>query len=173
MSEEWRDIDGYEGRYQVSDAGRVRSLDLISRSGRFCAGRVLKQGIDEQGRPRIDLKRDGERRNLKVCRLVARAFIGKAPSDTECCHENGNPGDNRKTNLRWGTHQSNVDDTLRHGNRLHGVLISWSILTDEKIEAARHLRNAGLTYGQIAERLGVNRMTVWDALNGRTWKAIA
>jgi hypothetical protein len=169
MSEEWRDVVGYEGFYQVSDAGRVRSIRRVCRDGQSRGGKLLKQSTDENGRPRVDVKVDGTHRNFKVCRLVALAFLGTPATDQEVCHGNGNAADNRLDNLRWDTHQANVDDTARHGTRLQGERIPWSKLTPGRIAGARVLIAEGNTYAAVGAILGVSAMTVWDALNGRAW----
>lgn len=115
MTENWRDIPGYVGTYQVSDLGRVRSLDRIDGRGRARKGLVLKQSIDVDGRPNIGLRNKRHR----VCRLVLIAFKG-LPSDADkvhydSCHINGDPTDNSLSNLRWGTRSMNVRDSVRHG----------------------------------------------------------
>ena len=100
-NEQWRDIDGYDGMYQVSDLGRVRSL-------KFGKVRVLRARKNRKGYLRLDLSRDGNRKNASVHRLVAHAFI---PNDddnkTQINHINEDKTDNRAVNLEWCTAQYN------------------------------------------------------------------
>ncbi|MBF6326798.1 MULTISPECIES: NUMOD4 motif-containing HNH endonuclease [Nocardia] len=105
---EWRDIPGFEGRYQASDAGLVRSL---------AQGRILKPEIQSQDRHmRVALYGDHGRRRALVHRLVLETFVGPAPSDRPICrHLNGNPQDNRLANLQWSTHSQNAIDKVEHG----------------------------------------------------------
>ncbi|QDF19244.1 hypothetical protein SEA_STICKYNOTE_47 [Corynebacterium phage Stickynote] len=105
MNEEWRDIEGHEGLYQVSNTGMVKSLR---------SGNILKENSVECGHQRINL---GRRENgLWVHRLVLEAFVGPCPPWMECCHNNGDPSDNRVENLRWDTKKSNMADRRKHGN---------------------------------------------------------
>lgn len=91
---------GTEGKYQVSDEGRVR---------RAATGRVLKQQVDE-GYCRVQLRVDGRTRNVGVHVLVLTTFTGPRPPGYETCHGPGGRSDNRHTNLRWGTHTENMAD---------------------------------------------------------------
>ena len=104
MSEEWRDIDGHEGLYQVSNAGKVKSLR---------SGKILKTYSDKWGYRRIDLGR--RERGLSVHRLVLEAFVGPCPPGMECCHNDGDNTNNRVENLRWDTKRSNRQDRNKHG----------------------------------------------------------
>lgn len=112
--ERWRAVPGYAGRYEVSDRGRVRSL--VSKWGPLMAPDLLDPSPGHGGYVWIRLT-DGE--GGKVDRgahaLVLSAFVGPCPDGMEACHRDGNPANNRLANLRWDTHQSNVDDTVRHG----------------------------------------------------------
>lgn len=123
MSEAWRPVRGYEGLYEVSDQGRVRSLDRIvgaARGGtKRMKSRVLQPRPLKRGYQRVSLSRDGRPRDVYIHRLVAEAFLGECPPGSEVCHRNGDPGDNRVLNLRWGSHGSNVQDTVTHGR--HGM----------------------------------------------------
>ncbi|MDV2474211.1 hypothetical protein F8M49_29970 [Rhodococcus zopfii] len=118
MSEEWRAAVGWEGLYEVSDAGRVRSLDraVEQRNGRIypVRGRTLKPAAVKQHLV-VGLCRNGIQSNTKVHRLVLEAFAGPAPTGMVCCHNNGDGTDNRLENLRWDTLSSNSQDTVRHG----------------------------------------------------------
>lgn len=105
MNEEWRDIDGHEGLYQVSNTGKVKSLR---------SGKILKTDSGEWGHQRVNLGR--RERGLRVHRLVLEAFVGPCPPGMECCHNNGDPSDNRVENLRWDTKKANVADRRKHGN---------------------------------------------------------
>ena len=117
--ESWLPIAGYEGSYEVSDLGRVRSLDrLVPHGARLMRvdGRILKQLVNSRsGYLAVSLCLGGKNHTFTVHRLVANAFLGPRPELLECCHSNGDPLDNRAANLRWDTHQANVDDAVAHG----------------------------------------------------------
>lgn len=126
ICEIWKPIPGYEGYYEVSDQGRVRSIDrIISGENRGSAysrtfhGRVLLQGSDRYGYSKACLSKDGAKWNAGVHRLVLMAFVGPCPDGMEACHNNGEPTDNRLSNLRYGTKSENRRDTISHGNDFH------------------------------------------------------
>lgn len=118
-AETWCPVPEFEGRYEVSDQGRVRSLDMRIGAGsptgtRLLRGRVLKQYAD-QGYARVVLTVNGKRHMRTVHRLVAAAFLGPRPDGMETCHNNGDSLDNRVENLRYDTHSENQLDVVRHG----------------------------------------------------------
>ena len=119
MNEEWRPVVGWEGLYEVSDQGRVRSSDRTvhcknGRTQRY-KGRVLKPRKSRDGHLRVYLCREGKPRNKSVHRLVLEAFVGVCPEGMECLHADGNPENNRVANLRWGTCSENALDSVNHG----------------------------------------------------------
>lgn len=119
MTEQWKPVVGFEGLYEVSSRGRVRSLPH-SAPGRpgvvmHFAGKVLPGSVNPQGYIEVGLSRDGVRTLRKVHRLVLEAFVGPRPDGTEGCHGDGDPGNNRLTNLRWDTRSANTYDKVRHG----------------------------------------------------------
>ena len=116
----WKDVPGYEGQYQVSNKGRVRSLDReieqMSRWGtpykKSVKGITLRPGRMPAGHVSVSL---GRCNSQCVHKLVLLAFAGPAPEDHECLHANGDPSDNRLENLRWGTRSDNIRDAVHHG----------------------------------------------------------
>lgn len=112
--ERWRAIPGYEGSYEVSDLGRVRSLDRITRDGKRVRGCVLKPFTMPSGHLRVGLSH-GPGQTKKVHRLVLEAFVGPCPPEMEALHRNGVPADCRLANLRWGTKSENARDQIAHG----------------------------------------------------------
>ena len=121
MTERWKDVPGYEGYYQVSDQGRVRSLPRVvhrrNGSRQRIPGRLLQLRLSACGHPRVALCCCGRRRDRPIHQLVLEAFVGLCPVNMEGCHNNGIHTDNRLLNLRWDTHKSNMEDTGRHGVR--------------------------------------------------------
>ena len=117
MSEEWRDVVGYEGLYQVSSEGRVKSLErtFIDNSGRkrYVKERILKPGADRGGYLRIDLCASGKRKMFSVHRLVCEAFHDNPENKLDVNHINENKTDNRACNLEWSTRRENIN----HGTR--------------------------------------------------------
>jgi len=117
MTEEWRPVVGHEGFYEVSDQGRVRSLDRIIQ-GRLVRphrvkGRVLKAS-PTNGRPMVHLCENGTKTGRQVGPLVLEAFVGQKPPGQQCCHWDDDPTNNRLENLRWGTPIQNAADRLRN-----------------------------------------------------------
>ena len=116
--EQWLPVPGYEGHYEVSDHGRVRSLDrTVLRCGRTMRVRgEMKALVDNgQGRKRVYLSKDGQMRRLQIHRLVLSVFVGPCPEGMEACHNDGNPANNHVENLRWDTGSANMHDKRRHG----------------------------------------------------------
>lgn len=109
-AEEWRPVVGYEGRYEVSNTGLVRSL-----LGR--APRILRPGLDSRGDGYqiVALHRNHRQTTCKVHVLVARAFIGERPNGHEIRHLDGRSQHNCSANIAYGTHSQNEQDKLRHG----------------------------------------------------------
>ena len=123
LSEGWRAVVGYEGYYEVSDRGRVRSLersfvDSIGRTRKF-PGVEMSTPIGSGGYPSVYLKRSGSVFSTAVHRLVADAFLGAKEVGQEVCHKNGNKFDPRASNLRWGSRSSNILDEVKHGTHVN------------------------------------------------------
>lgn len=116
MSDEaWRPIPGYEGAYEASDLGRIRSLDRITDRGRRWKGRIMTPTPMRSGYLIVTLWRDGSQTRHLVHRLVLYAFHGLPSPGHETLHANGDRRDNRLANLSWGTHADNQRDQLAHG----------------------------------------------------------
>jgi hypothetical protein len=115
--ERWKPVVGHEGCYEVSDLGRVRSLDrTITRNGLpvRLRGRMLRQYTRDKvdNRYSVTLAQGDQRR---VHHLVLEAFIGPRPDGLIGCHNDGNCQNNKVANLRWGTYSSNARDQIKHG----------------------------------------------------------
>lgn len=121
MEESWKPVVGWEDSYEVSDKGRVRSVDRIieTKTGdQHLKGKVLSPAY-YKGYPRVNLCKNRKGRSAWIHRLVLEAFVGPCPANHEACHWNDNPSDNRLENLRWGTRADNTLDKVRNGNHLN------------------------------------------------------
>lgn len=100
-------MKGFEGRYQVSVDGEMKSLERISPQGYLLKERILKLGKSTNGYLRVSLHKDGKRKNYSVHRLVAQAFIPNPDNLPEVNHINEDKMDNRVENLEWCSHKFN------------------------------------------------------------------
>lgn len=174
--ENWKPILGYEGCYEVSDHGRVRSLarkDTYG-SGRPVSQRILKisMGGCRPGfrYPQVTLRR----RSQLVHSLVMQAFVGPPPPGMQVCHKDGNRLNNKLSNLRYGTSRSNADDRAKHGRwkpvGTKGEAHPNSKVTEDEVRAIRAwpYRKPGLR----KQWPHIGESTIGFIRSGRSWKHV-
>lgn len=161
--ENWQPVVGWDGWYEVSDLGRVRSLPRASGH----RGRVLKHCITPKHYPQVVLCRPGVRpKSYGVHRLVLETFVGPCPDGTEACHNNGVWADCRLVNLRWDTRKSNHADKLKHGTHNGGTRHYRALFTPEQ---ARQIRAMAGSHAAIAKKLGVSTTCVQKIKSGKSY----
>lgn len=125
VTEVGRPVVGYEGIYEVSSMGRVRSLerDIVERGGkrRHWTSQTLMLHLTEKGYHQVYLQGGRQRR---LHQLVAEAFLGPCPPGCEVRHRNGDHGDSRLLNLEYGTRSQNVRDAIEHGTHNHASKVA-------------------------------------------------
>jgi hypothetical protein len=167
MPERWLPVPGYEGFYEVSDRGRIKSLARVVRRKNGVTlsipERILKPVAFRTGHLLVSLARDGEYKQRPVHRLVLQAFVGPCPDGLEACHGDGDPANNRLKNLRWDTRASNIADRLDHGAHQLGERNPQAKLTEADVLA---IRADPRPQRKIAADYGVNR-TVVSRIKGR------
>lgn len=173
--EEWRPVLGWEGFYEVSSQGRVRSADRTvftpdSPKGpyyRKYRGRVLRQGLNVHGRHCVGLSSREGRYTVSVHVLVCEAFYGPRPSPNhDAAHNDGRPSNNFVNNLRWATKKENMADKLIHGTHNRGERHGNSKLT---ADAVREIKASSESHAALGRAFGVNYRTIFDIRSGKIW----
>ena len=125
MKEEWRDIEGYEGYYQVSNFGRVKSLDRIQTQkrgnkyyNRKYKSQIIKSYLTHKGYCAIGVTKNNKHKNFAVHRLVAKAFIPNPKNKPQVNHIDGNKENNRVDNLEWNTGSENLKHAYKNKLKL-------------------------------------------------------
>lgn len=157
MKEIWKDIEEYEGFYQISTLGRVK---------RVATGRILKNGKNRGGYLYVDLCKNGKRKNHKIHRLVAKAFIPNPENKPEVNHVDEDKTNNMVSNLEWSTRKEN----LNHGTRNERVAKAISKIKSIPI-IATNLKTGDSRefYGsrECARQLGLDQSHITKVLKGR------
>ena len=179
MSEIWKDIPDFEGSYQVSNMGRVRSLDRVvtykdGRVGKY-KGKVLKPYVNKStGYEHLNLSNDGKGNTKTVHRLVLEAFKPHVNmNNLDVNHIDGNKLNNHLTNLEWLTRRDNIlhahDIGLvdNKGERGHNAKLSNANVLEilERLNTGSSQRVIGLDYG-------VSRSCIADINAGITWRLV-
>jgi hypothetical protein len=172
MIEEWRDVAGYEGRYQVSSLGRVKSLDRVVRTkdGRLFSlrGIVLRDSPGTHGYPMLDLSKNGQRKRIGVHIIVARAFIGPTPPGQEVRHQDGDRLNRRADNLEYGTRSQNQLDRNRHGTDNRGERNGNARVTIAQVKEIRSLCGS-IPQHEIARLYGISQQTISGIATRKRW----
>lgn len=153
MEEIWKDIEGFEELYQVSNLGRVK---------RVTTGRILKSRKDIDGYLYVNLCKNGKHKTHRIHRLVAQAFIPNPENKPQINHIDEIKTNNMVSNLEWMTAKENSNHGTRNerSNRKRSIpIISTNIKTGESQEF----------YGtnECARRLGLNQPSITSVLKGR------
>lgn len=169
MQEIWKDIPDYEGLYQVSNLGRVKSLDraIEYSNGKtvFTKGKIIKQNKDKHDRLRLRLSKNNKGKNYFVHTLVALAFIGDRPDGYVVAHCDGNNNNNKLSNLRYDTITENAIDMYRHGKKVS--IGKFSI--EDVIEIRRLYENNIFNSVELAEKYDVRHSTIGKIVRRETF----
>lgn len=175
--EKWKPIAEFEETYEVSDRHRVRSQYVPRGRGKLgVVWRILKQTLDDYGRPVVTLYLRGKRRHFRVSHLVADAFLPPKSSDDQVLrHLNDDPTDNRLENLAWGTYSDNMADSIRNGKfrTSKGNANGMAKLTEDNVREIRRLYATGnFTQRELALRFGVSHATIGRIVRREIWKHV-
>ena len=151
MTEEWRDVAGYEGLYQVSNYGNVRALERVASNGQTYPLSILTPRTDKSGDMSIRFSREGVRRRFMVGRLVLEAFDRPPGRGFICFHKDGDKENNHLSNLCWVTRALNEHDVRR-------IRDDYSL--------------GGVTHAGLAARYRVSVRTITYVLSHETWKGV-
>lgn len=160
----WKDVEGLEGLYQISNLGRVKSLSKLvnckNGSKRKTNERVLKPTITKLGYSRIQFGKKGKHKFIH--RLVAEAFIPNPGNLPQVNHKNHDKSDNRVENLMWGNASKNKIHDFDTGN-------FKKKLSKEEVLEIRNLIKEGENTQKIANLYNLSRRSVQQIKSGETW----
>lgn len=165
--EEWRDIKGYEGVYQVSNLGNVKSLDRVMHTKnngiRKVKGKVLKPHVETLGYLSVALAMNGTRVFARIHRLVAEAFISNEQKKSEVNHKDGNKSNNTVSNLEYATHSENMQHAVRSGLKKRAYPVEMiDRTTGEVLRTFQSIHSA-------SQYLGKSSMNnIWSCATGKT-----
>lgn len=181
--EVWKAIPGYEGYYEASNTGVIRSVDRLVPHGIHgtCkqTGRVLKYALDAKGYPRVALSDGTKLRTYTIHRLIALTFMGLRPEGYQINHISGIKTDNSTTNLEYCTQSENALHSFRLGLQKPkpGSTNHMAKLNEDQVKTIRAIAvRGGRYYGrkELARRFGVSESTIKEVVTGSKggWKHV-
>jgi hypothetical protein len=171
--EQWRPVAGYEGAYEVSSLGRVKSLARIDCRGHRVKQRILRQSASPAGYTGVWLQVDGVRQYVKTHNLVAEAWVPGRDALHRCVHHvDRDRSNNAASNLRWVTPSENNLISAANGQPLIGSQRPTAKLCEEDILPICELYDWGDTIKDIAEMYGVSANVIGTVVRGKSWRHI-
>ena len=176
--EVWKAIPGYEGYYDGSNQGRIRSYWQRIYLGKYGSRvvlnnipqKLLKYKVDRRsGYFVVGLHKDGKSKSFWVHKIILITFRGPCPPGMEGCHNDGVPLNIHIDNLRWDTHRNNILDRQKHGTNINGERNGQAKLTEINVRYAKNLLEQGLSQGKIGKILGVSQTSIHKIATGKKW----
>lgn len=169
----WLPVVGFEGLYEVSNYGSVRSLVRVAMANygeRKYGGKNIRPILRKaDGYLVVNLYKDNKRSQKTLHVVVAEAFHFKAFPELECCHNNGIKADCRSENLRWGTRKENSKDKEIHGTKIEGSKSPNAKLNEEQVIEIRAAKGSKV---EIAKAYGVSDQLIGKIKRREAWSHI-
>lgn len=176
MKEVWKPVVGYEGVYEVSNAGNIRRIPRNLKRIYPWAGYRKRTGSSSPCYPCVVLCHHGKPKVFRVHHLVMHAFIGKRPMGKESNHKNGDPDDASLKNLEYLTHSENITHARRILKKPGGTCPgskNWrAILTESEVIKMRRLFESAIPIAMIAPRFRISRSQAWKIVHRQSWRHI-
>lgn len=161
----YKDIQGYEGFYQISNLGNVKSLrrenEYIMKGGKTTKGNYITYSVN--------LRKKGIGRKFYIHQLVAKHFIKNPLNKKEVNHKDNNPHNNKASNLEWVTHDENMKHAMKSNRIVKGEKSGMSKLKDEDVVEIYKTKTDAL---ELSKKFNVTRETIYSIRRGQTWKHI-
>lgn len=171
----WKDIPQYEGMYQASNLGNIKSLKRKKWNGfdyQEVIEKILSQKLHE-GYKYVNLCKKGEQKLIGVHRLVALAFLNNPDNKKYVHHKDNNPQNNNVDNLEWCTQKENISYSVQQGRFNQGTLSPRTKFTEADItEIRKRIESKEISQNKIAKELGVSQNCISEIVNRKTWKHI-
>lgn len=169
-------IPGYP-RYAINESGTVlsacvRGRPSVKNNRSWKDSKHLKPTTSRDGYHSVKLCHDGQSRRVTVHILVLTTFVGPCPSGMECRHIDGNPANNHKDNLAWGTRSENSQDKLLHGTHSRGDRSGLAKLTTADVLAIRARAANGESNVDIAKDFLVHETSICLIVRRKRWKHV-
>lgn len=176
MTVQYRQVVGYEG-YRVGDDGSVwtcrKQMGGRKKGYRFSnEWKRMRFNHHAFGYPMVCLYRNGKPKTIAAHTLVLSAFVGARRKGLVCRHLDGDPRNNKLSNLAWGTYKENEADKERHGTRCRGSGIHGATLADDLVLEIRHRYANGDPLESLASSFNTTRTNICQIAIGATWKHV-
>lgn len=174
-NEVWVPIPGYEGLYEASSRGALRSLDRRGKHGKGFAlkrGKTLSQALMPSGYRYASLSKDGVLAQFSVHRLVCMSFIGERPPGHDICHYDGDRANNHIENLRYDTKKANAQDKRRHSTNNDGDTNPRAKLIAKQVLEIFARCEEGEDQHSLAKEYEISSVTINHIATGRTWGSV-
>lgn len=179
MKEIWKDIPGYEGYYQASSCGRIKSIQrLVNTHNQFRKSlmnireRILKPATNRHGYSIVVLYINNTQKTISVHRLVARTFIPNPLGKIQVNHIDGIKSNNHVENLEWNTNSENVKHSF--STNIRPPTYGNSKLTEEQVREIRRLYEImGWKQSDIARKFNVYKTLIHKIVHNETWKHLS
>jgi len=167
MTEIFKTIPGFKGRYKASKRGQI--LSCAPQKGE----RIISQRPNKDGYYTVTIGTKGRRKALRVYRAVAETYIPNPENKPEINHIDGNKTNNNVSNLEWCTHKENVMHAIATGLFCDGEDHRDAKLTVNDILEIRWLHTLGYNCAEIGRDYGFGRKHIWNIVNYKKWKNVA
>lgn len=176
INEMWKDVTGYEGIYQVSNTGRIKKLyrEWVGSTGgkRFTNEKILPPHFSKFGYNHHIFIKEGKPKDLRVCRLVAIAFVPNPDNKPFVNHIDGNKANDSASNLEWNTRSENDRHAFANGLRsgMKGSKNGMAKIDEKIVLEIRKLYSSGSNTRVLADRFKLSIDHIGNIVKRRIWK---